>query len=384
MPEFKNYLRATFEPSDTKLLSTSPTTKLLTESPVLATALSQIFPYLLLIDNFLEIISWTNDDQYLNFLIMVIYSCLIMYWNWFSHIILPLFFALAFASFVWSISSVIYDSEHDEKPTIEEILYTLHNLTVRSEMLFRPLKEVEFTSNNCTRFFIAGVILTPLQLLLTKTILTPQKGLWFFGLFIFSFHSPYSFAMRRLLWRSLYIRLAIVYMTGLNIKITKNDQVISPASSDIEDVTTLSNFKILKKKMVSPNQLKQTVLFEILQNERRWFGIGWSTLLYPHDKPNFCYEQNLEMAPSVTLHKDDFEFPTFENDIYTYSWEWLDDNWQIDLEFNKSKSKDGWVYYDNNWETPRYKDGSGKYTRSRKWIRKAVLIIDKHEIVYDE
>ena len=63
MPEFSHHIRASFEPSETKLLTSTPTNKLLTDSPVLATALSQIFPYILLIDGVLETITWTNDDH---------------------------------------------------------------------------------------------------------------------------------------------------------------------------------------------------------------------------------------------------------------------------------------------------------------------------------
>ena len=71
MPEFKSHIRATFEPTDTKLLTNTPTSRLLTESPKLSTALSQIFPYLLLIDNLLEILTWTNEDHYQNFVDML-------------------------------------------------------------------------------------------------------------------------------------------------------------------------------------------------------------------------------------------------------------------------------------------------------------------------
>lgn len=398
MPEFKSHIRAALEPSDTKLLTNSPTYKLLTESPKLATALSQIFPYLLLIDNFLELITWTNDDHYQNFLIMIGYSCIVMYWNWMSHVILPILLTLAFASMVWSISSVIYDSKYDEKPTIDEVLYTLHNITVRSEMMLRPIEHIPFKLENYIRTILVGILLIPVNIFMVKIFITPQKYLWFLGLFLFTFHSPYAFAIRRLLWRSLYVRLALLYTTGLEIKVTKDydpneyqsvSRVVSAANSDAEGmgggVPVLSDFKILKKRMVSPTQLKQTVLFEVLENERRWLGIGWSSLLYPSERPNFCYTKTFNSAPNITSNIKNYPFPIFENDLYEYLWQWIDDEWSLELEYEKLKAPpDGWVYYDSNWGNARVRDGFSRYTRSRKWKRRATLMIDKTDTVYDE
>ncbi|KAK6201399.1 Pex24p integral peroxisomal membrane peroxin [Scheffersomyces amazonensis] len=390
------YLVASFEPSEAKLLTSTSNTNLLKDSPILASALSQIFPYLLLIDNFLEIVTWTNDDVYQNFLIVVIYSCLVMYWQSISYIILPIIFSLVFSGVVWSISSIIYDSKYDEKPTIDEVLHTLHNITMRFEMIMGPAQHLPFKFKNYIKICIMTIILTPIHLLLVKTIIPPQKALWFTGIFILAYHSPWSYAIRRLLWRSVYVRIFMFYLTGLDIKLERDydaskfqtvSRVQSPSGSDIEElnqVPLLTDFKIIKKSILSPTQLQQIVLFELLENERRWIGLGWSNLLFPGDRPNFCHEKSLLPAPPVQHTKDDYPFPIFENDLYTYSWDWLDTDWKIDLEFNKEKSKDGWVYFDSNWSNPGFKDGFSKYTRSRKWIRKAIFMIDKRHTVHDE
>ncbi|KAK6462385.1 Pex24p integral peroxisomal membrane peroxin [Scheffersomyces coipomensis] len=394
--KYADYVVAPFEPSQAKLLTNSSNNKLLTDSPILASALSQIFPYLLLIDNILEIITWTNDDPYQNFLIVVVYSCLVMYWHSISYIILPIIFSVIFSGLVWSISSVIYDSKFDEKPTIDEVLFTLHNITLRFEMIMGPAQHIPFKFKNYVKIFIMTAILTPLHLLIVKTIIPPQKAIWFTGIFVLAYHSPWLFAVRRLLWRSVYVRIFMFYLTGLDIKLDRGfdaskyqtiSRVQSPTSSDIEELNSvplLTDFKIIKKSIVSPTQLKQIVLFELLENERRWIGLGWSNLLFPGDRPNFCHEQSLLPAPPVQDTKDDYPFPIFESDLYTYSWDWLDTDWSIDTEFNKGKSKEGWVYNDSNWENPSFKDGFSKYTRTRKWIRKAIFLIDKQSTVHDE
>lgn len=388
-------LVASFEPSDAKRLTNSTNTNLLVESPILASALSNIFPYLLLLDNVLEVITWTNDDPYQNFLFIVIYSWLVMYWHSISYIILPIIMSITFSALVWSISSVIYDSKFDEKPTIDEILHTLHNITIRFDMLLRPMKHIPFKFKNYVKLLVMSALLTPLHWFIVSYIVPPQKCVWFLGVFILTYHSPWAFSIRRLLWRSVYVRIAAVYLTGLDIKITKKynpadfqsiSRVQSPTSSDIEElnnVPLLTDFKILKKSMVSPTQLKQIILFELLENERRWIGLGWSNLLLPNERANFVHEKSLAAAPSVENTRDDYPFPIFENDIYSYLWDWLDTDWRLDSDFNNKGSKDGWVYYDNNWTNGSNRDGFSKYTRSRKWIRKAILLIDKRETVHD-
>lgn len=399
-------LYASFEPTEAKLLTSSSNSQLLMENPILSSALSNIFPYLLLIDNVLEIITWTNEDPYQNFLMLVIYSVLVMYWNFINYIILPLLISISFSCVVWSISSVIYDSKFNEKPTIDEVLHTLHNITIRFEMLLRPVQHVNINFKNFLTIFIMTIILTPFHILLTKTIIPPQKYLWFIGLFSLTYHSPWSFSIRRLLWRSVYVRIIAFYITGLDIKLDRKNQknhhasnknisrIHSPSTSDIEEdlnnenshkLQLLTDFKIIKKIIVSPTQLKQIVKFEILENERRWLGIGWSKFVLPNERPSYCYEQSLLMSPEPTTNNDvNFPFPIFENDLYSYLWEWQDDNWSLDHEFNKNKHKNGWVYFDNNWENESYEDGFSKYTRSRKWTRKAILLIDKQDSVNDE
>lgn len=311
---------------------------------------------------------------------------------------MPILMSVTFACLVWSISSIIYDSKFNEKPTIDEVLHTLHNITIRFEMLLRPIQHFPMKKRNFVKAFIMTFLLTPIHVVLVKYVIPPQKVLWLTGLFMLTYHSPWSFSIRRLLWRSVYIRIFAFYVTGLDIKLDRTNQnhflnisrIHSPNTSDIEEfdgnqkpLQLLGDFKILKKTILSPTQLSQVVTFEILENERRWVGVGWSKFVLPGDRPSYCYEQSMKPSPSIS-NDNDFKFPIFENDLYTYMWEWLETNWKVDKEFNKGKGSEGWVYYDNNWSNESFSDGFSKFTRSRKWTRRATLTIDKQDIVYDE
>lgn len=394
---------ASFEPSDAKQLTHASNTQLLLDNPILALALLNIFPYLLLIDNVLEVITWTNDDPYQNFILVVLYSVLVMYWHLLKYVVLPILLLLTFSCVVWSVSLVIYDSKHNEKPTIDEVLHTLHNLTIRFELILRPVQHVRLRPRNYVNIILAAALLTPIHVGIVKVALPPQKLLWLGGLFVLTYHSAWSYSVRRLLWRLVYLRILAFYVTGLNIKLTRKNRthhkggisrIHTPSTSDVDDeggtkLQLLSDFKIIKKSVTSPTQLRQIVLFEVLENERRWIGLGWSKFLLPNERPVYCYEKSRLAAPEPKNTASgeteaEYPFPVFENDLYSYLWEWLDDNWKLDLEFNKGKSKDAWVYYDSKWGNEGFSDGFSKYTRSRRWTRKAVLEIDKQDIVYDE
>lgn len=366
---------ANFQPSDARLLKSRSNNQLLIENPILASVLSKLFPYLLLMDNFLEIITWTNGNPYTNLLIMIGYSIIVMYWQALRLVILPLLISLLFSYIIWSVNSILFDTRNNEKPTIDEILFTLHNITIRFELLLRPIKQHNLKPKNFLQIFVVSVLLTPVQLLLVKFFISPQKFLWLSGLFLLSYHSPWSYTIRRLLWRSIYVRILIFYLTGLNIKLNFENEM-KPLNSF---TNTLSDFKIVLKTIESPTKLNQIIKFEVLENERRWLGFGWSKFLLPNERSNFCFENSLIEVPN--LH--DFKPPVFDNDLYEYNWEWLEDDWSIDKEYSKNKN-DGWKYFDSNWENGDYFDGFSKFTRCRKWTRRAKLIIDKKSKVYDE
>lgn len=369
-------ISATFEPSEAYLLKNSSNNKLLTESPILASALSNIFPYLLLIDNLLEIVTWTNDDHYQNFLIMVFYSLIVVYWNILSCVILPLLITILFSCVVWSISSVVHESKYEETPTIDEVLYTLHNITIRFEMMLRPVKHFDLERNHFLKMFFMSTITIPLHALLVNTFIGLQRYVWISGIVFLSYHSPWSFAIRRLLWRSVYIKIIAFYFIGSAIQLEKESPEVKANSEDgfeEHDVSMISDFKVLRKYIVSPTQIKQDLEIEIYENERRWIGIGWSKVFLPSERSAYCYEGSLAPAPSI----DNFTFPVINDEEYDYLWKWSETFWNIDKEFNKGRDDAGWVYYDNSWTNQSYEDGFSKYTRSRKWTRKGVLTIEK-------
>lgn len=394
---------AVFEPSEAQLLSTLPQASLLVDHPILASALANIFPYILLVDDFLEVVTWTNDNPYKNLLLVSAYSAVIFYWSCLRLWIIPILTVLAFLSVVWNTSSVIFDAKFNEKPTVDEVLRTLHNITIRCELILKPAKHLDLRSKHYWTMISGALLITPIHVILMKWVLLPQLLIWSVGVLILTYHSPYAFACRCLIWRSAHVRKCAHLITGLDLRLNRNDnsgkrshETISrahtPNSMEMESSQTtvphpnkaqiINDFTITQKTIISATQLRQTVRFDVLENERRWVGLGWSKYLLPNERSCFCYEALMMPAPNPT-EGDHFRFPTYEDDLYTYQWQWMDEEWNIDTEFDHTKEKSGWVYYDNNWEKPRSYDGFSRYTRSRKWTRRAILLIDKRSEVND-
>lgn len=394
---------AVFEPTEAELLSTFSQVSFLVDNPILASALSNTFPYLLLIDNFLEVITWTNENPYKNLLLMTAFSVVVLCWTKLAFWLIPILTVSIFLSVVWTTSSVIYDSKFDEKPTVDEVLRTIHNMTVRFELLLRPARNLNLTNKNYVTMMIGAIIFTPLHLLIMKFFLLPQTFTWLVGVFMLTYHSPYAFSSRRLFWRSTYVRRGTSLVTGILFRLNRRkpsskgsrdtisrEKTHNSAKPDICEVSQsitnkaqmINDFTITQKTSLSTSKLSHIVRFDILENERRWIGIGWSKYLFPNERTSFCYATLMLSAPDPSLGGC-FRFPVFENDLYNYQWQWMDYEWKLDPEFDLGKNKEGWVYYDSNWEKARSFDGFSRYTRSRKWTRRAVLLIDKRAEVYD-
>ncbi|GME97386.1 unnamed protein product [[Candida] boidinii] len=121
----------------------------------------------------------------------------------------------------------------------------------------------------------------------------------------------------------------------------------------------------------------QIVEFQIFENQRRWLGFGWTEYTLPNERVQFT---DADLKPCDGI--DAFKFPTIpELAKIDHKWTWFDESWKVDKSFNKEQDPDGWVYYNNNWEFPEYEDNVGKFTRSRKLVRRALLVVDNNQTI---
>ncbi|OAD08382.1 hypothetical protein MUCCIDRAFT_105347 [Mucor lusitanicus CBS 277.49] len=100
-----------------------------------------------------------------------------------------------------------------------------------------------------------------------------------------------------------------------------------------------------------------SLLFEIYQNQRYWFGLGWTESLLQSEREPWTDNQ---LKPIIS--KDEYKLPketrSTLQDLDTHvkrtiikSWVWTDRDWWIDMtgELEDKVDRDGWQYGDNGW-----------------------------------
>lgn len=175
--------------------------------------------------------------------------------------------------------------------------------------------------------------------------------------------------------------------------------------------------------------------FTILENQRWWMGLDWTAALLPQERPSWADESNNPVsppssfslpAPKVTMKLSDGSRNRYVKRMVR--WQWIDPEWTVAGRdvisgslpaaagstsggfFNRRASTtsavsamsdsttgdgrggaassnellsdpswldvdaEGWQYGDNGWDKMSKKAGLGRYTRRRRWVRRAVLV----------
>jgi len=317
-----------------------------TTNPLITSILHRIFPILIIFNTVLDFITWTSQDPFMNFIYHSFLYLFIFYYDMTIHFFYsPILVVLVFSSISYYINSV-YHHINEEKPTLEEIVDTLDNFATRIDILLEPFRSVRISFKKLLNFLF---LVTPVHIFILRYLIHPKTYLLLLSIIITTFHSLWFQATMKILWRSQFIRNIFSFFVGAN------------------SAHFYNNYKILNETKISKEKNGKIIQFQIIENQRRWIGIGWSDKLLPYERANFTNE-----ALQETSSPNAFKFP-----FNSKQWQWLEEHWNIDLKFCDNKNKDGWVFYDNYWQNSQFQDSITSYTRSRKWNRKAVLISEK-------
>ncbi len=287
------------------------------------------------------------------------------------------------------------------RKTLDEIVDTLQELTTRCNILLEPfLNLTDFLSTQTTptaattrpaltTLFIRVLLVTPFWIFLTLPpfyVLTPRRVILAFGTIALTWHSKPARVSRVILWRSVFMRKAAAFITGLGFDAassSKSDPPNRPALGSRSKSQGAIASEVATKK--GPDSSGVRFTFILYENQRRWLGLGWTTSLFAYERDPWS-DERLNSAPS----KEEFELPDVEGG--SSQWRWIDSEWRIehgDAKAHKRASSDtkstvagkdkaedggGWIYYDNRWEDGNRDDGWGRYTRRRKWYRDAELV----------
>lgn len=369
-------LRAQFADSDKKVQAqTSPL--LSSTPPTVSKALIRAYPYLLIVNKLLLVATWTNEDYWVNVVLMCVYSLGVLYFEtiitWLGHIVLVLVVIL------YSVLNNRIAEETALRPTLDDVVQALTTTCIKADLLLSPITLLALTAYDIKRLLFTTVFLTPLYLVATFLLVLPRLLLLATGLYLLLYHLTYLRVTRKLVWRVRLARVLCFYLTGLDFS-GRNSLLFAAAFAKV-------------RAGAAPADWLKPVRFTyvIYENQRRWLGIGWTLNLLTYERAPWTDEFLNELAAL-----DSFELPNAEG--YSQQlphqgrWRWVDKAWRLDLTNDgaialaagkRSKttanptSDEGYLYTDNVWKKPSTDDLYLKYTRRRRWIRTAELVLDE-------
>ncbi|KAG5948875.1 hypothetical protein E4U53_006115 [Claviceps sorghi] len=237
-------------------------------------------------------------------------------------------------------ASEITSTKHQK--TLDEIVETLKELTGRCNVLMEPLLEMtDFLSTQrtptsattkpaLTAMFVRLLILTPFWLVLTMPplhVITTRRVVLVFGTIILTWHAQPMRVTRTLLWRSSIIRRSAAAITGLHFQSpTRPGHKLAAAEAAAKGWT--HETATSSGPGHKPGRGKGSGVkftFIIYENQRRWVGLGWTASLFAYERPAWTDEHN-NAVPS----KDEFELPDVE-DGSKMRWQWVEGSrWMVD------------------------------------------------------
>ncbi|KAH6692274.1 integral peroxisomal membrane peroxin [Plectosphaerella plurivora] len=303
--------------------------------------------------------------------------------------------------------------------TLDEIVDTLKEFTGRCNVLLGPALELtDFLSTQrtptsattrpaLTALFVRILFCTPFWYALTLgpwRIITTRRVVLLLGTLVLTWHARIMRVARTILWRSATVRRTVTTITGLQFEKPMRaydghrDDIVSITAAEGHDTkhparrTDSELTKALRKRShkhgvnATGRDAGVKFTFIIYENQRRWVGLGWTQSLFAYERAAWTDEHN-NQVPS----KDEFELPEVE-DGSRMRWRWVDGSkWRVDgvaddankeVDYDGEAGKNGWIYYDNKWQSGRRgSDGWGRWTRRRKWYRDAELVEEDEESI---
>lgn len=372
------------QPQTSPLLSSTP--------PTVAKALIKAYPYLLIVNKWLLVATWTNDDYWINMVLMSAYAFAVLYFEalvtWLGHIILVLVIIL------YAVLNSKIVEETNLHPTLDDVVQALTTTCIKADLLLSPVTSLALTAYDIKRLLFTTVFLTPIYLILTFLLITPRTILLVTGLYLLLYHSTYLRVTRKLVWKLKVARVLFFYLTGLDFSHARNNSLFAAAFAKVQKSGSLP--------VVAGADLLKPVRFTyvIYENQRRWLGIGWTSNLLTYERAPWTDEFLNESSsldtfelpnPDSSFSLQQQQYVLLHPSINGARWRWVDKTWRLDSTNDgaitlpsgkRSKTTanpttdEGYIYTDNVWKKPSTEDSYSKYTRRRRWIRTAELVFD--------
>lgn len=355
---------STFAPQALPLLALTP--------PTVSKALMRAYPHLLGLNRVLLILTWTNEDQWVNIVVVLLYALIVQYFEpiiiWAGHLVA-----------VGVVSSCAYcyrqiEADAASKPTLDDVVHALTQTSIKMLVLLGPVASLGLGPQDVRRILFTTIFLTPIYLVASLWVISPRTLILWTGIHILTYHSSYMYVTRRVIWRVNAVRLFCFYLAGLDYSEARHTMLFALALAKVQATAGGSNGR------GKPAQFT----YAIYENQRRWLGIGWTNNLFSYERSPWTDEFLNE-----SLTPQEFKLPPSQDNAL---WRWVDKTWRIDLtndgaltllSLKRSRTtanpgpEEAFIYTDNVWKKPLTEDSFSKYTRRRRWTRTAELVFDE-------
>ncbi|KAJ5600075.1 peroxisomal membrane protein Pex23-Penicillium chrysogenum [Penicillium hetheringtonii] len=347
--------------------------------PPITRALAYSHPFLLPLNKFAGLLTWTTGDPWQSFLMVatfwtvVLYSDAVILWAGPILVVVGLILGMYGRRYSPLSSTTTTGEKHQGKApsdtttrhqkSLDDIVETLRTFTTRCNILLEPL--LDLTDFLYSTYSNVGNYTSGFDSSFSPYLASyPDLDRVDSSSALLNYH-PSSRVSRVILWRSRAVRRLCGFLTGLSVADGPSVQKAQAQGLGLNIAT---------RRRGDASGVRFT--FVVYENQRRWLGIGWTYSLFPAERGAWT-DEHLNSVPP----KDSFELPEVKTG--DSKWRWVEGSeWRIegaDSSTNKSDSKtsnvEGWVYYDNKWNDGRRgQDGWDRYTRRRKWYRDAELV----------
>lgn len=350
------------------LLSSTP--------PNVSRALIKLYPYLIVADKVLSLFTWSNDNHWPNYLVILFFIITTIYFDF----IVKYFGQLVIIALLWLYSLMDNSVTRTVSlyPTLDDIIHMMGRVSKKADLILAPVRVLSV--QDIKRLFFTITFFLPLYVVISLFIITPKKLFLLGGIYTLTFHSPGCTLIRRALWNIRVVRLFSFYVTGLDLGgINKHQGIFITVSQQMKN-SNIGN-KGQGKDLGSNDKAKAIrFTYALFENQRRWLGIGWTSAMLSYERAAWT-DAYLNPAPSLAH----FKLPDDDSDM---KWQWIDENWSLDMTNDDSiqlpstqpklvshpDSNAGYIYTDNTWTNPTTADANAKYTRRRRWVRTAELV----------
>ncbi|CCG81375.1 Integral peroxisomal membrane protein [Taphrina deformans PYCC 5710] len=383
---------ASFDPDSSPAGMTThrPSASLLKDTPPsIIVALSHLAPIVRNLNRILALITWTGRDNWSSFLLLAAFWLLCLYGDVVFHYagnwVVLFFLGVGYFRKRTQTTGIVHAIEEGDNPittgiedtqkVMDATLYEIDCLRARCHLLSstaQPLYRL-FTWEDPQQSAMVGMrlaLVTPLYV----------AALWFFtvrvlllvtGTFLLTFTSPWFKVILTVCWRLRIVRRLASAVVGADYLPAETDirQILTPSSATAAAVSSPAD--ATRSNLASPRSgdSRFTTTIAVIENQRRWLGLGWTPSLLPHERAPFT---DTDDRPGAAPENTALPAPktTGEGAVSrTVHWTWLDPAWRI--ERDRGRDGEGWLYFDNAWRHPTPTEEFGKYTRRRRWIRNA-------------